>query len=472
MVAQDDKTFSTNALLKDIDQFESFLSAHPDLYTHNSEMEFEKAFEDLRLNVEEPLTALEFYRKVAPIVAMIKDGHSSTYLPKKWLENKRKEHGAFPYEMFLTNDNALYILKSLNKGPIPTGAKIHYINGISVDSFISMIDPCISYELSHFRNTTIDEEFEKHLYVAFGSTSNTEITYSVSDTVTEIVENMPFVDWKNYQKDNREEREIRISQGDPYSYSNIGKGVGHLTIYAFSALKMKSYEVFLADTFRDIKKDSIHSLIIDVRGNFGGWPKISSQLFHYISDTHFKTMGKSSMKISEPYKNYWMDRYPVLRSAKPFIQQRRHYVDINAIIRGKNGDYVHEELYFNEDPREEKHEFNGDCYLLTNRDSYSAASSFASTFQCYQMGPIIGEETGGTKIFRANAIHDYLSKSGIWISLSTTKLSTTCYDQELQGILPTIEYSPSVIEVMSGMDTQLLYTQRIIKKVQKEKASN
>jgi len=85
-------------------------------------------------------------------------------------------------------------------------------------------------------------------------------------------------------------------------------------------------------------------------------------------------------------------------------------------------------------PKDRKNEFKGDCYLLTNRDSYSAASSFASTFQCYQMGTIVGEETGGTKIFRANAIYTQLSRTAIWVRMSTTRMYTPCYSQEFEGV--------------------------------------
>ena len=145
-------------------------------------------------------------------------------------------------------------------------------------------------------------------------------------------------------------------------------------------------------------------------------------------------------------------------------------MNINAVISDPVDTYIDEDIFFNEEPRRENFEFKGDCYLLTNRDSYSAASSFASTFQCYHLGNIIGEETGGTKIFRANAIYERLNKSNLIVAMSTTKLNTTCYNEEFEGIQPTIKYTPSIYEIISDMDTQLLFTQKIIKEIQKKKA--
>ncbi|MFK7907134.1 MAG: S41 family peptidase, partial [Chitinophagales bacterium] len=240
---------------------------------------------------------------------------------------------------------------------------------------------------------------------------------------------------------------------------------GLINIYAFRVRSVEDYKLFLHTTFKKIRKDSVHSLIIDVRGNFGGWPRIASYLFHYISDSYFKTMGKSRMKVSNPYKRNLLDRMPQLRTTKSALRQRRHFIDLRAIMRDPINSYVDEEIFFNEEPKTEIFEFKGDCYLLTNRDSYSAASSFASTFQCYQMGVIIGEETGGTKIFRANAIYEKLMRSELSVGMSTTKLFTTCYNKEFEGIEPTIKFIPSINEIISGMDAQLLFTQRLIKKI-------
>ena len=85
------------------------------------------------------------------------------------------------------------------------------------------------------------------------------------------------------------------------------------------------------------------------------------------------------------------------------------------------------------------------------------------------MGAIIGEVTGGTKIFRANAIQKQLPKSRVVVSMSTTKFYTTCYNQELEGVLPTVENSPSIFEIIADVDTHLIFVQQLIKKVQKRK---
>ena len=466
LLAQD-KLLSTKKRKKDLKELKKIFDAHPDPYTHISEKDFNKKWKEVESTLEQPQTTLDFYKEIASLVAVLKDGHSSAYLPSYWMKKQRKKNGAFPYEIHLSNDNQMYIIKKFNDGKIPVGSKILEINGINIEQFLAKIDPFISYEKIRFRNTRIDDNIEKYLYLAFGHSDSTKIKYFTSDTLEITTRNMNFKKWKKFQKNDREEREIKISIGEPYAYKKIAEGVGVISIYSFSTPNYKGYKLFLLKTFKTIKNDNIHSLIIDIRGNYGGWPKVASSLFHYISDSYFKTMARSSMKVSYAYRNNLTNRYPSLRGARPFIPQRRHYLDIAAILGDPYDTFVNEETFFNEKPITKKFEFTGKTYLLSNRDSYSAASSFAATFQCYQMGLIIGEETGGTKIFRANAIHETLTKSGIRVGMSTTKLFNTCFNKEFEGIKPNIEYAPDILQIISGTDTQLIFAQRIIQEIQK-----
>ncbi len=467
--AQNDKQIEPKRLLKDFKILEEIITAHPDPYTHTSEQAFTKALDSVKNTLNEPLSELEFYKKTAFILALIKDGHSSAYLPPAWMEKQRKAYGCFPYEMHLTNSNELYILKNFTDQGIKPGVKIISINDISIDSFLSKISPYISYELEPFRNTIIDNRFELYLNLSFDISKGITLKYVEKDTLESTVQNISITDWKKHQKDNREIREKLMAKGEPYEYQNIGEGIGILSVYGFSTSNFNSYNLFLQKTFKQIKRDSIHSLVIDIRGNYGGWPKIASELFHYIYGNYFKTMAKSSVKVSQAYQDVFYKAYPILKMNKPTGLKRRHFVDILAIVKNEPGTFIHESEFFNEEPIEERYEFSGDVYLMTNRDSYSAASSFASTFQCYNMGIIIGEETGGTKIFRANSIYQRLDYSGVNLQISTTKLFTPCYTEESMGVIPNIEYSPSIFELLSGIDTQLSFTKRIIKKVQKKR---
>lgn len=469
LIAQEEKLIKHKNLLKDIDQLVSMIEAHPDPYTKTSEETFNAKIKEVKASIDEPMSELEFFKKAASIIALIKDGHSSVRLPEFWLRNKRKELGAFPFEFHLSNEDKLYIIKDFSGNLIEPGSEVTTINGVSVIEFLNTIDPYISYELKSFRNTIIDIDLEPYLYMAFGHSDKTALEYKTPDGEEkgQTIDNMDYKEWKNFQKDDKEEREKMIAMGKPYKFSMLGDGVAKIDIYAFSAADFSAYEVFLDHSFKEIKKENVHSLIIDVRGNFGGWPKISSNLFHYLTETYFKTMALSSTKISQTYKDKLFEQYPGLQTYQNHVhfKEARYYRNFNDIVKGKVGSFAIEESFFNEPPRTENFEFTGDCYVLIDRDSYSAASSFASTFQCYQMGEIIGEETGGTKVFRANSIYNFLSKSKVGVGIATTLMFTPCYNEELEGVRPNHQFTPSIEDIINDVDSQLIFTQELIKKV-------
>ena len=469
LTAQSDKLLSIKQMKKDIAEMLAVVEAHPDPFTHIPEQEFMDAYTSEVASITQEMNILDYYKKVSKLVALIRDGHSSVRMPTGWMTKKRKQHGVFPLSFYLSTEDELFVIKNYGEVDIPLGAKITKINDLPVLDFLAAIDPYISYEKKSFRNTRIDGSLEFYLYLNFGQSDGTKLDYFSGSKKTVTVQNIEYAQWISTYKDNRQEREASIAKGEPYSYENIGNGTGLLKIHAFRARDIDDYDRFLLKTFKSIQEDSVHSLVVDVRGNFGGWPRISSKLFHYLTDTPFKTVAQRSTKVSKAYREYYYERYPNLRFTNYAYRSELHMRETDAVLRDKIGTYKTRDFEYNELPKTRKYEFDGDLYLLTNRDSYSAASSFAATFQCYQMGSIIGEETSGTKIFRASAIPKKLSRSALVVYMSTSKVLCACYNEEFEGVSPTIEYSPSINELVSDMDTHLLYTQRIIKMVQKKK---
>ncbi len=451
---------------KDLKVLIETLEAHPDPYTKISEADFQKVVKEVEGKIVGDLDIIENYKNISKLVALIGDGHSSVLMPRYWLDKVRKEHGVFPYEVFLSNEGKLFVVKSYGDEQMPLGAQILAINGKSVDSFIEMVTPYLSYETDAFRNDLISESFEFLLYVVFKQVDQLNFKLETSEVQ---VASMPYEKWKVQKKDLREEREKKISLGKPYDFNILEPGIAKIDVFSFGITDYDNYRLFLLKTFKKVKKENIHSLIIDIRGNYGGWPKVASELFHYIHDGYFKTMAKSRMKISYPYRSYYSDMYPGIEFHNFTSQKRRHFVDVKKVVTGEIDTYVEESAFFNEPPIVEEYEFSGDCYVLIDRKSYSASSSFASTFQCYNMGVLIGEPTGGTKVFRANPMFKSLPKTGLGIVMSTTKFFTACYNEDNEPVQPNLEVLPSISDRVDGVDVQLNTTLKLIKEVQEKK---
>ncbi len=469
--AQDFKTISAKKQQKDWKQLKHLIEAHPDPYRHHTEAFVQGFINDKIESAVTEIDELLFYKQISQAIALLKDGHTSVYLSENFEKSLRDSYGMFPLKVYLNNQHELYVIDTYDDSvTIPKGSRILSINGVSVDSFITAVDPYVSYERQAFRNVVIQHTFNDCLWLHFGRQNAYDIEYSSLKTEQVSVSNMKYKDWKSATKAKRDEREKQMVKGRPYAYETLDEKTGIIKIFSFSVESLEKYDFFLNKTFKEIAENDIKYLIIDVRGNFGGWPKISSELFHRISNQYFKTTAASQLKVSVAYRDYFKTRYPDLvhHLVNNHYTSSIHGINIMAVMKEKIGQLVTETDEFNEPPSERNYEFEGKVFLLTDRNSYSAASNFAATFKCYQMGTIIGEETGGTHIFHANAFNEKLGGSQFSVRMASTKVFATCYDQADDGIKPHIAFSPSTIDVINDFDSQLNYALRIIKKIEKE----
>lgn len=179
-------------------------------------------------------------------------------------------------------------------------------------------------------------------------------------------------------------------------------------------------------------------------------------------------MGASEMKVSEVYQTYMRERTgynPHLHKA----QKRKHFIDLEALFDNEVGSLVREVDFHNEPPKTMDYEFTGDVFLLIDKRSFSASSSFAATFRCYQLGLLIGEETGGTKIFHANSMRKNLPHSGLVGVMATNRDYTTCFNEEEEdeGIQPDLLVKSTIPQLVAQRDAALDYTYRVIRKAKK-----
>lgn len=467
--AQDSNLIPVKKLRKDFKKLVSYVEAHPKPYRHISEQEHKSLIDSIYKLIDRPISNMDFFKLVSPIYTSIKDGHSGIYPPMFWLKNYRKSYGVFPYRLYLSDENRLFIIDNWGEDKtIPLGAEILAINQISINDLLIELSQYVSYEQEIFRNTVIQNNFDLYLYLQFGTISEIELSYLGNKKEEHLVKFIKYKDWKNEVEESEIEKDKRIKMNKPYAYKKLKEGVGIIYIYSFAVGEYNKYRIFLRDTFRKIASDKIESLIIDVRDNTGGFPKVSSDLFHYISEKNFKTMALNEVKVSKTYRQYYTKSANVNLYQMHF-RKDLHFVDLESIMQKDIGTIVKETEFFNENPRTENNEFNGDLYLLTDNRSFSASSSFAATFRCYQMGLIIGQETGGTKVFHANSISHKLDHSKIICSMATTRDYTACFYEEDEGIIPDIEVKQSVPGLVAKRDAVIDYTLHLIKKVKKIK---
>jgi len=467
--AQYNPTIPVKKLNKEFRAMVSMLEAHPSLFRHVSQEQFTQLVDSTNQLINRPMTKIEFYKLVSPIYSAIKDGHTSIGVDYDWKKKYKKNNGVFPYKIYLDDDNRMHLIGNYSHDEtIPLGSEVLMINKLPVADFLQQISKYISYEQENFRNSIIQSDIDFFLLLQFGEIQEVDLTYKYQETKNHTIRFVNFETMKKKLSDADKQREKRMQSNQPFEYQKLKGNIGLIKIYSFAVGEKNGYHVFLRNTFKKIAKDSITSLIIDVRGNTGGFPKSVSDLIHYISEKYFKTMAMSEMKVSNAYKDYFVINSNINAYRTLFLKQR-HYVDVASVMKKPVGTRVQETSFFNESPQTEVFEYKGDTYLLIDKRSYSASSSFAATFRCYSLGLMIGEETGGTKVFYANNIGQTTPHSGLSCRVATTTDFTTCFDTPDEGIEPDLVVKPTIPQLVAQQDVALNYARLVIRKKQKMK---
>ena len=382
---------------------------HPDLYAHRTKAEVDLERQRIYADLDQPMTLVSYYLKVAPFVASLGDSHTKVILPMDAIDTKEL---FFPLLVEYQGQQA-FIAANMGYADIQPGAELLEINGIPISTILNDL-PSFSF----FPN------FMMSLWFLYGSIPEYQVellnpgaeipaTYTVYGATLEMLMQ-------------------RITESFDYSpperlvYSTLpDENIGILTINSFGG-NMGQY---LQPAFTQIQEDEVQHLIIDIRSNAGGMYDQVDLVMKYLTN--------------QPYRGC-------------SIRYARYVVDISASPREIECDLIQ--------PLDIPLRFQGKLYLLIGPDTYSAAITFATILQDYNLAILIGEETTAPASYCA-----YISDP---VALPRTHLlyqcSVSCYVRpnglyDDRGVIPDVVVETTFQDRIDGKDPVLAYTLDMIR---------
>ncbi len=158
----------------DIDALVYTLSqVHPDIFSVCSQTELFTAVNEAKASLPDSVTRLELYRRAAPIVAMIGDGHTNLVYP--YNDVFTHELRRLPLSAEVLSDKSIVCDRCIDS-IIPREAKILSINGIETCKMLDAMMPFEAGEREHFKLSRINGDFEALRQMLYPSDSF-DITY-------------------------------------------------------------------------------------------------------------------------------------------------------------------------------------------------------------------------------------------------------------------------------------------------------
>lgn len=433
-------------MLADLSQLKAIiLETHPAPFEKCSEAVFNNSYERALIKVQEPRTLLYFSEIVCSFLEVLSDAHTSMN-PRDLLllcDHKR------PFAPFYLKEiNGLFYLANIYKKVVPIGVQVLSVNNYVVDSLYQSAAKYAPYEgIALNARTEIVQMMMGLVFNIFNENPNEPVSIRyVSFKGDTLNANIPVMRVGKYVNKNpwqvKEDLVFRIHDTSAY-----------LGLRSFESRRERRYKRGIDAFFKKVEQDSIDDIVIDVRGNRGGYVLLLEYVLSYINSED------STFDLNYLYKRSKLDRFETLSRLKKVDFVKKALRVYPKGMLSKEYDFYKSEkgtissiLYKKELKNRTDRVFKGNCTILTNGLSMSSSVLFASWFRGHNRGTIVGTPCFGTmEGTHGNPATIVLSNSLLPISISTLKLSTTFKDGHHE-IIPEVSVRYNISDLIEGKD--------------------
>jgi len=437
---------------------------HPSLYWYTHKTQLDSSFEIMFKGITDSLNEIEFRNNIAPWVALIKCGHTSTSYSKAFIKNLPKyRYPRFPLQIKFWEDSAVVISNGyLKDSLIQRGTIVESINGKPISTFSTLLFQQIArdgYALNH-PYQVLSSSFPDAYKQVFGIDSNYLIGFinqlGKPDTVS--LGNFKPIPRDSLVNQTRpvpsqstlSKRQLRLLAIRSLSIDTINRSA-YIRLTSFSKGNLST---FFRRSFKKLKKENIQHLIIDLRENGGGKITHSISLTKYLKQTPFK-IADSVVAISRKFKHgkyiqsswlYWLAmNFGASKAADGSIHYKRFE---KHFFQPKN-----------------RLAFKGSTYLIQGGYTFSAATMVIGALKGQENITIVGEESGGG--YYGNSAmhipHITLPNTKLRVRLPLYRMVIDQNRPKGSGIIPDIKIPPSSYAIRTGFDPKMAAIQALIK---------
>lgn len=493
--AQLNAFISVEKLKSDVDfTYRKLQKLHPNLYWYISKKELDHKFDSIKSSINKPLLPFDFYTKLSPIVAAVRQGHLTVIAPSKKFTKKEikalLKKGIGPFSQFdyeFLNDK-LYVAKNnSNNKTIKAGTEVISVNGVNAIDLINKNSFFFSSDgfNTTFKNRSAGKRFSSYFTNENGIKDSIQFNFKFNDSLKTVTISRKKEDTlaKLFEKNKKaltsvdkiKSREIRRKKR-VNGYNKDEKNYIHnlrflekdssVAIMKIRGFKKGNFRTFYKESFYKIKQYKSNTLILDLRDNGGGRLNEIANLYSYLADSSFVFLEKSEVVSKSSLFNgaYWYGGSFLIKALKIIYSPIVYgylLLTVHKKENGKNYYATHTRMH-----KVNKNAFKGKIYVLINGGSFSASSILSTSLQGSKRAFFVGEETGGAyngtvagfmpKVKLPNS--EIQIRTGIMMMESKFKTTT-----QGRGIFPDKEIIPTIEDRIKENDPELDWILKDIK---------
>lgn len=303
------KQFTPEELRGDLNVLMETLEAvHPNLYAYAPRTRIDSLRREIERELTTPLTRAEFYFKVAPLVALLGDGHTNLNMP--WEEYSHFRTGgslAFPFNLAYDTLNGLTVVRNYSDdSTVDVDDRVYSINGRSADSLAAAYLRGFSGERMAFRQQRLTNMFRMLVWLD-KILSPYDLVIQHNGSRDRVERNVPGVTLQVVlHTDSLLSRNNSAPQN--YRFERLNDSIGYIDFR--SMVDEEKFHEFLTAMFTDIRTRPIRGLIVDLRSNGGGNSQLGDDLLSFVTDSSYRMAARKEWKMSAQYKAYMLKHVP------------------------------------------------------------------------------------------------------------------------------------------------------------------
>lgn len=502
---QINKLHSPQELREDIDAaYTQLKKYHPKLYLYTSKEQMDFKFDSLKMSIKSPLSSRDFYEKLAPVVASVRQGHLNLNPPhirfakKERKKFKDKSFGFYTMD-FEYLDEKLWLIRAMGKDTILVGSEVLAVEDETPKEIIEKYNTLIASD--GFNKTFFDgivgSRFPRFYIKNNGFQDSIHITFRSTDSI--FTQTIRWKDKRDSQdsiaSDNLQKTEVKkltkaerkaerlaaknkrnynrkrgyIKSRDEYTRTFSLIGADSSTAY----IKIRGFsngdpEAFYEETFKTIDSLGISNMVLDLRNNGGGSLSEINDLYSYLTDTPYTLVKPSEVNTRTPFLPYFTNNTNpgLLRGLAVLFAPV--IVTHNLLKTKKMDDVIYYRFKASKEHKPNPKNYKGKLYVLINGNSFSASSILSTQLKATNRATFVGQETGGAYNGTVAGIFKgyELPNSKVVMRIGMMQVETY-YKMEPDGygVPADIEITPTRADREAQRDPELEWILNDIKKV-------
>jgi hypothetical protein len=421
-------------------------------------------------SLNDSMTEIQFRDVLAYVISKIDCGHTSIKGSKAFVKYVDTAFSkAFPFAMKFWSDT-MVITANLRKSDskLQRGTQVLTINGYNVRALTDTLFNYITtdgYSINgKYQSLSTGFAFASLYKNVLGLPDSLDIHY-IDDLG---IENQTWVKPYDFKADTMDKK--TLNQGPPSRGAGKKKEkprlylpsvnlqldtvmkTGFMTVATFD--RSNHLRKFFKRSFKELKKDQIRNLIIDVRSNGGGDAGLSTLLTRYIIDHPFKLAD--SLYTIKPPSEY-----------NKYIQKSFWHGLLVSVVTKKGKDDKYHFRYFEKhynSPKKKNH-YDGQVYILIGGNSFSATTLFAGDLKGQKNVTLVGEETGGGYYGNTAWIIPDVTLPNTGLRFRLPRFRMVINKDRVKngrGIMPDVWAVPSVEAIRDGVDFKAMKVKELI----------